>query len=159
VKYHRIGEGGSKVKAKRAAGILFTDGRAVLLLKRAAGSHTGAWDLPGGGAREGETDIGAAIREAKEETGLKSIPGYRFDSLSSPNGKKKFVTFLYRVGNQFDVNLSEEHSDWEWISLNSLDSKDLHPKFEENLPRYLRSIRRKVRNFTEWAEIADILGK
>jgi len=157
MKYRRIGEQGSKVKGKRGAGILFTDGKSVLLMKRAAGSHQSKWDFPGGGARDGETDIGAAQREVKEETGLKAIPGYRFESLVSHDGQKKFTIFLYRVNDQFDVDVSDEHSDWDWTPLESLENKDLHPKLEDNLPRYLKAIRRKVKTFTEWSQITDLL--
>jgi|LSQX01.2.fsa_nt_gb 8-oxo-dGTP pyrophosphatase MutT (NUDIX family) len=157
MKYHRIGENGSKVKSKRAAGIFFTDGSHVLLLKRSGeSSHTGTWALPGGGAREGETDIGTAVRETREETGLETIPGYRIDSLTSQDGHKHFTTFLYRVSSQFDVDLSEEHSDWEWVPFDNLEEKSLHPKFEENLPRYLKAVRRKITSFSEWASFTDL---
>jgi 8-oxo-dGTP pyrophosphatase MutT (NUDIX family) len=155
VKYHRIGENGSKVKTKRGAGILFTDGQSLLLMQRSAGSHKSKWDFPGGGARVGETDIGAAMRETKEETGLEAIPGYRFESLVSHDGKKKFTVFLYRVSDQFQVETSDEHSDWDWTPIASLSHKDLHPKLEDNLPRYLKAIRRKIRSFSEWVEITE----
>jgi 8-oxo-dGTP pyrophosphatase MutT (NUDIX family) len=106
----RIGAGGSPVKGKRAAGIFFTDGAKVLLLKRSEeGDHGNTWALPGGKAKDGETEIGTAIRETKEETGLESIPGYRFDSLSSQNGQQKFTGFLYKVPEAFDVTISKEH--------------------------------------------------
>jgi 8-oxo-dGTP pyrophosphatase MutT (NUDIX family) len=157
MKYRRIGEKGSKVEGKKSAGILFTDGRAILMLKRAEGSHKGTWALPGGHARPGETEIGNAVRETKEETGLKNIPGYRFESFTSRDGHKKFTAFLYRVSDHFDVSLSEEHTDWEWVSFDDLGSKDLHPKFEENLPRYLTAIRRKVRTFSEWTVLTELI--
>jgi 8-oxo-dGTP pyrophosphatase MutT (NUDIX family) len=156
MKYHRIGEGGAKVKNKRAAGIFFTDGTHVLLLKRSGeSSHTGTWALPGGGARDGETAIGTAIRETREETGLQSIPGHRLDSLVSQDGHKHFTTFVYRVPSQFKVNLSDEHSAWEWVPFEELAKKDLHPKFEENLSRYLHAVRRKIRSFSEWTEFTN----
>ncbi len=51
--YHRIGKDGAKYKGKRGAGILFTDGKQILLLKRSEGSdNPGTWGLPGGGAKE-----------------------------------------------------------------------------------------------------------
>lgn len=147
----RIGSGGSSVKGKKAAGIFFTDGQKVLLLKRSEeGDHGNTWALPGGKSKEGETEIGTAIRETKEETGLDKIPGYRFDSLSSQNGHQKFTAFLYRVPNPFDIEISHEHTDWEWVSLNDLKNKDLHPKFKENIPRYLQAIRKKIHTFSEW---------
>lgn len=150
MKYHRIGEGGSKVKGKKAAGIFFTDGKKVLMLKRRE-EDDGTWALPGGKAHKGESQIGAAIRETKEETGLESIPGYRFEDFTSHNGRKIFTCYMYRVRDTFDVTLSEEHTDWEWMDLDDLDSQNLHPKFRESLPRYLKSIRRKAQSFSEWS--------
>lgn len=153
----RIGHKGEPEKSKKGAGIFFTDGTHVLLLKRSKGKHEGKWDLPGGGARDGETDIGAAIRETKEETGLSTIPGHRFDSFDSKNGHKRFTTFLYRVRDQFDCDLSNEHSEWAWVAFSDIRSKDLHPKLEDNMNRYLKSARKKVRTFTEWSAITDLL--
>ena len=140
------------MKGKKAAGILFTDGTKILLLKRSnEGDHGNTWSLPGGKGKDGETEIGNAIRETKEETGVKSIPGHRIDSLSNQNGRQKFTCFIYKVSEIFDVNLSNEHTDWEWVDIKSLGSKELHPKLKEEMPRYLRSIMRKIKKFSEWA--------
>lgn len=49
------------------------DGRACLLLTRRAAtlrSHTRQWALPGGRIDTGETAVGAALRELREEVGL-----------------------------------------------------------------------------------------
>lgn len=155
----RIGSGGTSVKGKKAAGIFFTDGQSVLLLKRSdEGDHGSTWGLPGGKSKDGETEIGTAIRETKEETGLSTIPGFRFDSLSSQNGHQKFTAFLYRVPNQFNVNLSHEHTDWDWIPLDELSSVDLHPKFKENVPRYVRAIRKTIHSFQEWGQFTTQFG-
>lgn len=154
----RIGEGGSTVKGKRAAGIIFTDGSKLLLLRRSeAGDHGSTWGIPGGKGKDGETDIGTAIREAKEETGLDAIPGYRFDSAITQNGRQKFTAFFYRVPSTFDVVLSHEHTAYDWVPLEGLADKALHPKFEEQLPRYLDVIRRKIRSFNEWVSLREIL--
>lgn len=158
--YHRIGENGSKVGGKRSAGILFTDGKSILLLKRAGNCrHSGTWAFPGGHGREGETPINTAIREAREETGLKSIPGYRFDSMTSQDGHKHFTTFLYRVTDPFDCEISEEHSGWEWVPFDELSKTNLHPKVGENIERYLKAIRRKTRSFVEWAYLTRLLSE
>lgn len=158
MKYQRIGKGGSSVKGKKAAGIFFTDGESVLLLKRdESGQNPGTWALPGGKTEEGETAIGTAIRETKEETGLDSIPGYRFDELESKDGQRLFTTFLYHIAEQFDVNLSQEHTDWEWVRFENLKDKKLHPKFEDSLPRFLRSANKKAKTFSEWVEIRQVL--
>lgn len=145
-----------KTWLKKAAGIVFTDGKSILLMKRAGeGEHIGTWALPGGKAKEGETEIGNAIRETKEETGLTSIPGRRFDSMSNKSGLKKFTAFFYHVSKPFDVTLSKEHSDYEWIDFENLKNKELHPKLKENIPDYLHKIQKKVRNFSEWKTIQE----
>ena len=159
MKYHRIGKNGNKVKGKNAAGIFFTDGQKVLLLKRHDDddAHAGMWSIPGGMSQKGESNIGTAIRETKEETGLDSIPGYRFEEFSSKEGRFTFMTYMYRVREPFDVSISEEHTAWEWMDLDDLDSQDLLPEFKENLPRFLKCIRRKVRTFSEWSDITFLI--
>jgi 8-oxo-dGTP pyrophosphatase MutT (NUDIX family) len=158
MKHHRIGKGGTKVESKKAAGILFTDGKTILMLKRAGeGSHSGTWALPGGKGQQGETEIGNAIRETREETGLDTIPGFRFDSVTTKNGHQKFTTFFYRVPNQFDIRISHEHSEWKWVPFDELRSAKLHPKFREALPEYLHVIRKKTGTFAEWTALADLI--
>lgn len=156
MKNSRIGSGGGKVKGSNGAAIFFTDGSSVLLLKRSnSGDHSDTWALPGGSAKSGESAIGTAIRETKEETGLDSIPGYRIDSLDTKNGRQKFTVFIYRVGKHFDIDLSHEHTNWEWVGFDKLNDKKLHPKFEEQIDRYLRVIRRKIGSFNEWVNFNE----
>lgn len=157
---HRFGKGGTKVNGKQAAGILFTDGDSVLLLKRADETDNGGtWCLPGGGSKGSETKIGTAIRETKEETGLENIPGRRFETLESKDGRKTFTTFLYSVQHQFDIEkLSDEHTEWKWVSLDDMKSTNLHPKFKDTLPRYLNAIRRKLSSsFSEWVRVRNVV--
>lgn len=155
-KYQRIGEGGTKVDGKKACAILFTDGKSMLLLKRSGeGDHIGTWALPGGRAEKGETDIGTAVRETLEETGLDTIPGYRFDTLITNNGKQKFVVFFYKVNQPFDVHISKEHSEWNWVDFDQLNGVSLHPKFKEALPEYLHKIRKKTHSFLEWVFVTE----
>lgn len=158
MKYHRIGEGGTKVNGKKAAAILFTDGKSMLLLKRSGeGDHIDTWALPGGKGKDHETEIGTAVRETREETGLDSIPGYRFDSLTTHNGRQKFTVFFYKVREPFDVKISKEHSEWNWVGFDELPKMKLHPKFKESLPDYLHKIRKKTHSFSEWASITETI--
>ena len=156
----RIGAGGTKTKGKKGAGIIFTDGKSILLLKRADGTdHPQTWAPPGGGNKNSETEIGNAIRETKEETGVDSIPGYRFNSLSTKNGHHKFCTFFYHVDKPFDVHVSHEHTESKWVDFDSVSKMDLHPKFKEHLSEYLRIIRKKVMNFNEWSALTETINK
>jgi ADP-ribose pyrophosphatase len=51
-------------------GALIQDGDRYLLIKRAAEPDVGFWSVPGGFVEVGEKAEDAAVREAKEETGL-----------------------------------------------------------------------------------------
>jgi len=51
-------------------GVLIRDGDRYLIVKRAAEPDAGLWSIPGGLVEVGERASDAAIREAKEETGL-----------------------------------------------------------------------------------------
>ena len=51
-------------------GVLIRDSDRYLLIKRAAEPDAGLWSIPGGLVEVGERAVEAAVREAKEETGL-----------------------------------------------------------------------------------------
>lgn len=53
-----------------AAANLIADGDSILLVKESKASARGRYNLPSGRLERGETLIGAAEREAREETGL-----------------------------------------------------------------------------------------
>jgi 8-oxo-dGTP pyrophosphatase MutT (NUDIX family) len=149
--FHRIGNDGTRYAGKNGAGIIFTDGKQVLLLKRAKGDHKESWGQPGGGVEAGETTIDAAIREAKEECG--NFSGYRVADFEEKDGIHRWTTYLYKVAGPFNCNLSDEHSAYQWYNLDQLKSVNLHPQFKKNLPAYLRMISRKippVGTFKEW---------
>jgi ADP-ribose pyrophosphatase YjhB (NUDIX family) len=147
--YHHIGEGGRRYWGDKGAGILFTDGKSVLLLKRAqfgSADNVGTWGIPGGKAEKGESAIDTAVRETKEEAG--NVEGTRFAQFDEKDGRHIFTVFLYKVSKPFEVKLSEEHNASEWINLADLNEYNLHPKFEQGLPYYLRAIHRKFKQQT-----------
>jgi len=51
-------------------GVLIRDGERYLLIRRAADPDAGLWSIPGGLVEVGEKAADAAVREAREETGL-----------------------------------------------------------------------------------------
>lgn len=55
-------------------GITIWRGDKVLLVKRGKPPRKGEWGLPGGVQQLGETIMAAAVREAREETGLNIVP-------------------------------------------------------------------------------------
>lgn len=115
------------------AGIFFTDGESVLLLKRAQGmSNAGTWALPGGHAKDGETPEENAERESEEEVGR--VKGQKKGKLVQ-NGW--WTCFFYEVKKPFDVKLNSEHDNWAWIKFDDLSGYKLHPEFRKEMKKYL----------------------
>jgi bis(5'-nucleosidyl)-tetraphosphatase len=87
-------------------------------------SKKGHWDLPKGKLEAGESNLEAAIRELKEETGLMAqiIPGfeqsieYMFKDTSNQLIEKHVTFFLGKV-TQEKVILSDEHLYYKWLPL------------------------------------------
>lgn len=157
--YHRIGKDGKKYWGRMGAGIVFTDGKTVLLLQRSDKSdHPGYWCIPGGKAEQNESPIDCAVRESKEECG--KAEGLRFAQFHTKDGAHHFHTFLYSVDKPFDVKLSDEHSDYKWTPINEVHDLKLLPKFKESWDAYLRAIRRRFeskKSFYEWMQQKESL--
>ena len=82
----------------------------------------GHWDLPKGKIEKGESKETAALRELKEETGLKAqiIDGFekKFDYFFKQNGEliKKTVYFFIGQALSDEIALSEEHIGFTWLA-------------------------------------------
>jgi molecular chaperone GrpE len=96
--------------------------REVLLMRRSKDYvNPQKYDLPGGHLEKGETVREALKREIKEETGLEVEPGEVLKVTEFPKENKHFkeekrgLRFIayYKSG---EVELSEEHEDFEWVS-------------------------------------------
>ena len=116
------------------AGVLFTDGKRVLLLLRSKNvKESGTWGLPAGHAEEGEGSFHTAERECEEEIGLKPF-GTRMGKSEEKGGR--WVIYLYRVDRPFECRLNDEHDQYKWVPWNELDQINLHPRFREQVPKY-----------------------
>ena len=150
--WNRIGKNGERFWGKKGAGIFFTNGESVLLLKRSKKcDNAGTWGLPGGKSEEGETQIGTATREAREECG--TLQGRRIDSLEENNGSHRWTTFFYKVTNPFDCKLNDEHTEFQWIPINRLEAYTLHPKLRASIDRHVSIVAKHFgsnMNFKEW---------
>lgn len=154
--WKRVGKDGSRYWGLGGAGIFFTDGSHVLLLKRSGkGDGAGTWGLPGGKIEEGESEIDAATRESKEECG--KVSGQRFADISEKDGLHNWRTFFFKVDKPFKCKLSDEHTDWKWVKISRLDEYKLHPKLKENMDRHLKVVKRSFKKgllrFREWIEL------
>lgn len=123
------------------AGFVFTDGKSILLLLRSPHSgNPNTWGLPAGHAKENETPLKTAIREAKEEIG--KIKGDTFYKTTERNGR--WVFFFNKVDKPFQCQLNAEHDQWEWVNFEDLDDKRLHPKLKKKIDNYVEQIKKRV---------------
>lgn len=130
----------------KAAGIFFTNGKEVLLLKR----NDNTWGLPGGHMKVGETSLEAAKREAEEECG--NVKGSKIDKLKEINKNKIWTTFFFKIKNKFKCKISNEHKDWKWFKINELNKINLHPNFKKNLNKHVEILNNHFNkiSFKEW---------
>ena len=115
----------------------------ILLQKRTDGDW---WSLPAGGMEPGETPTQAAIREAREETGL-VIAIERFLGLYTnpdictvyPDGRRVQIvsaTFLARVVGGQLIESNEETAELRWFPPDALPD-NLTPTSRDRIERYL----------------------
>jgi 8-oxo-dGTP pyrophosphatase MutT (NUDIX family) len=99
----------------RAAGILFvTPDHRALLMHRTDGK---GWAFPGGVIEEGESAAAAAIREAFEETGHRVGGAALQPWIRTIRDGIDYTTFLVNVGEEFEPQLNDEHTDWTWAGI------------------------------------------
>lgn len=133
----------------KGAGILFTDGKKVLVLRRKGDKHAGKWCFPGGKPHNGELPINTARRESREEIG--HVEGEQFAQFNE-NG---FFMFLFKINKPFIVKLSKEHDRYEWTDVSQVTKLPLHPKLLKTYPKYAKAINSKFpTTFKEWLHFA-----
>jgi dihydroneopterin triphosphate diphosphatase len=92
-----------------------------LLLKRSAHKiYPGLWQMVSGHIKKGETAVKTALRELKEETGLKPYRLWvapNINSFYSPNEDYISIipVFAAQVQN-YNVIISDEHSEFKWVN-------------------------------------------
>ncbi|GAA0776917.1 8-oxo-dGTP diphosphatase [Clostridium subterminale] len=105
----------------------------VLVQNRIKGSWTGI-AFPGGHVEKGESIVDSAIREVKEETGLKisnlEICGVK--DWYSPKDNKRYLVFLFKTHSyKGDLIENGEEGDVFWYDINKLQLLDLAHGFDK----------------------------
>ncbi len=129
-----------KTKKQTAKVIIFNKKGEVLILRTA---KKGLWDLPGGNRdKSDKTILECALREIKEETGLKPK---RLSSVGSKiiEGKKRH---LY-IGKSSSVDIEidqREHRAFEWVPNNKIPYDQLKPKVQVLLRVFEKEAKRNA---------------
>jgi len=117
---------------KKVANIFFVNEGKILILKRnSSGKNFGKFNLPGGKIDSGETPLMAALRELKEETGIKIDYANFFRKTIKDD--KIIYHFFYFSEKRPEVYLNNEHSSYKWVSFKEFIKKDTIYNKEEFL--------------------------
>lgn len=108
-----------------------------LILKRSPDAHVypDHWDLPGGKLEENEEPKSGIKREVFEETGLRSdavsvLKRIPLDPFETGNATHRFDIFEVSVDTTKDIQLSDEHTDWQWANSEEILKLEAEPYFE-----------------------------
>ncbi len=105
-----------------ASGILFRQGKRVLLIQR---SDDGTWCPPGGKLEEGEIASDAARREVMEEV------GYQYSGPITPySSNNDYLTYRADIEEQFEPHIDDESLAAGWFDIDDM-PKPLHKPFAE----------------------------
>lgn len=114
---------------ERSAGIIFfrstPQGRKYLIVRSSAEYHKKErrefWDIPKGQLERGEKGIDAALREGREEAGIKNftiVPEFKYTAryFTRRDGKSvpKFVAVFLAEAHDDKIKLSWEHDKFLW---------------------------------------------
>ena len=122
-----------------AAGILLVRGRQILLQHRAPWVHNGdTWGIPGGARDSHESVLEAAVREAKEETGIDSDYVQPIQTFSDVHGNWRYDTVIaYATDDLTAHELNDESHEVRWVDIEKVSELTLHPSFENCWPALL----------------------
>lgn len=110
----------------------------ILILKRHPKSRTDPemWELPGGKVEKGEHFIDALVREIKEETSLDAEVGDFAEAVQNDYSHKRTVQLIMYLDNvEGDVEISDEHTDWMWANLDTIEKLEISTSLKKVLEK------------------------
>lgn len=132
-----------------SAGLLVHDAnKGVLLQHRALWSDKGGtWGLPGGALHQGEDAVDGALREANEEAAVPPASVRVLFTSVFDVGYWTYTTVAARVIEPFEPAISDPESlELQWVSLEGVSDKELHPGFAAAWPALRRRLQDQAEN-------------
>ena len=126
-----------------AAGLLVMHPPLGVLLQLRAGwsHHGGTWGIPGGAIKYGEEAVAAALREANEEAGVPQHQVRVIDTVLLDLGFWSYTTVLGISEDFFQPEVTDQESAaLEWVSLDTVGTRELHPAFEKAWPSLRKTL-------------------
>lgn len=119
-------------------GVIKNSDNEILILKRhpASRSDPEKWELPGGKVEPGEFFDEALVREIKEETSLDCTVGDFCEAVQKDTDYKRTVQLIMYLDNvKGDVEISDEHTEWMWASVDKIKSMEISVSLKKTLEK------------------------
>ncbi|HIA92357.1 TPA: NUDIX domain-containing protein [Candidatus Saccharibacteria bacterium] len=114
--------------------------QSLLVVKRSAGkTRPEEWELPGGKIDAGETLEEALMRELREEVNCSVLHAQYRGSFNSLQDHALIIVFSVTIDSADDIKLSEEHSEFAWISKDTVSDYELTSDFKTYIQNRLNT--------------------
>jgi 8-oxo-dGTP pyrophosphatase MutT (NUDIX family) len=136
--------------------LLHRDGKVLLQRRAPRAHHGGTWALPGGARRSGESDLAAALREAREEADIdpdQVTPQWWY---ILDHGGWTYTTVCAQASGQLSAAITDtESTELEWVPTAQVPQKELLGLFASTWPDLVSHLDKRL---TLVVDSANVVG-